>query len=265
MNAFKLHGLPTPRPGSVLGLRGRRLRVASHWCHSSLAWRARAHSPRTAHRPGIVAARRTREEPPPPVGELRCGDGARAPPESPTLAPAFDPPSGFPRPGSAPTASASRPRSTCSRASSSPTWASPRSRPTGTRSLPTTAAPSCRSTSRGCSRTTCASPSRRGSVCMATMRVRRLRTPACTPWRALAPCGLCGRPPRPEPARLAEGGRLGPRPLRGRRRGPKGEPPTRAAWSAACGPVSRPRRRAAARPSPLPLAPAPGLRPRRAL
>ena len=186
MNAFKLHGLPTPRPGSVLGLLGRRLRVASHWCHSSLAWRARAHSPRTAHRPGIVAARRTREEPPPPVAELRCGDGARAPPESPALAPAFEPPSGFPRPGSAPTASASRPRSTCSRASSSPTWASPRSRPTGTRSSRTTAARSCRSTSRGCSRTTCASPSRRGSVCMASMRVRRLRTHACTPWRAAA-------------------------------------------------------------------------------
>ena len=62
------------------------------------------------------------------------------------------------------------------------------------------------------------------------------------------PCGLCGRPPRPEPARFAEGGRLGPRPLRGRRRGPKGEPPTPAAWSAACRPVSRPRRRSGACP-----------------
>tara|TARA_B100000795_G_scaffold2435_1_gene1717 strand:- start:1060 stop:1167 length:108 start_codon:yes stop_codon:yes gene_type:complete len=34
MNAFKLHGLPTPRPGSVLGLLGSRLTVPSCWCHS---------------------------------------------------------------------------------------------------------------------------------------------------------------------------------------------------------------------------------------
>ena len=38
MNAFKLHGLPTPRPGSVLGLQPSRLTLP--WrCHSSLAWR----------------------------------------------------------------------------------------------------------------------------------------------------------------------------------------------------------------------------------
>ena len=247
MNAFKLHGLPTPRPGSVLGLRGRRLRVASHWCHSSLAWRARAHSPRTAHRPGIVAARRTREEPPPPL-RLRWGSCAASPARV-----------ACPRSGLRASLRLSTPRlgtngigkSTALNVLSGklkPNLGKPKEPPDWHEIL---------AYYRGSELqkyfTRMLEDDLRVSI-KARQRVhgQHARAPpphACV--HALArggPCGLCGRPPRPEPARLAEGGRLGPRTLRGRRRGPKGEPPTPAAWSAACRPVSRPRRRSGACP-----------------
>ena len=178
-NAFKLHRMPMPRPGQVLGaccpgavvsralrfffffparaaaplsfLRSSRSSCACAGLRSHGAAGA-GHSPTEVHKkpPSHDSPTQPTRTTPPGKNKKNAPKHAR---NKKTKKQKNKKTKQQQQASSAPTASASPPPSRSWPASSSPTWAGSRTRPTGRRSSPTSGAASCRTTSRGYWRT----------------------------------------------------------------------------------------------------------------